>query len=116
MGILDTLKWLWDPRTDRQKEYERWDNETPLQRRTQKLKVVTKDDFGKRTHGIEYSLEDWEAPGWVLSDGLVTNNHSSIFLTSGLLPEERAEFISIQFGIAPTRLSVSSLESRNWRR
>ena len=60
MGILDTLKWLWDPRTDEQKEYEQWDSETPLQKRTQKLRVIVKGENGKLTHRIEYSLEDWK--------------------------------------------------------
>lgn len=39
MKLIDTLKWLWDPRTEDQKKYE----EDPLQRHTQELKIYIKD-------------------------------------------------------------------------
>jgi len=39
MGLLDTLKWLWDPSTPRQKAYAAWDNATPLQTHTQYFTV-----------------------------------------------------------------------------
>jgi hypothetical protein len=38
MGLVDTLKWLWDPRTDEQKRYET----DPLRRYTQHLTVYIK--------------------------------------------------------------------------
>ena len=39
MGLLDTLKWLWDPRTPEQKAYDAWDKATPLQTHTQYFTV-----------------------------------------------------------------------------
>jgi hypothetical protein len=43
MGILDTLKWLWDPRDPDQKTYNAWDAVTPLQRHTQKAIIYIKN-------------------------------------------------------------------------
>jgi len=39
MGIVDSLKWLWDPRSEEQKRYD----EDPLQRHTQTLHIYIKD-------------------------------------------------------------------------
>ena len=39
MGIVDSLKWLWDPRSEEQKRYD----EDPLQRYTQTLHIYIKD-------------------------------------------------------------------------
>ena len=39
MGLLDTLKWLWDPSTPEQKAYAAWDAATPLQTHTQHFTV-----------------------------------------------------------------------------
>ena len=39
MGIVDLLKWLWDPRSEEQKRYD----EDPLQRHTQTLHIYIKD-------------------------------------------------------------------------
>ena len=39
MGLLDTLKWLWDPSTPEQKAYAAWDKATPLQTHTQHFTV-----------------------------------------------------------------------------
>lgn len=43
MSFIEKLKWFWDPRTDEQKEYDKWDSETPLQKRIQDLNVYFKD-------------------------------------------------------------------------
>ena len=39
MGLISTLKWLYDPRTDEQKAYDEWNEKTPIQCRTQDLYV-----------------------------------------------------------------------------
>ena len=39
MKLIDTLKWLWDPRSEEQKRYD----EDPLQRYTQTLHIYIKD-------------------------------------------------------------------------
>lgn len=39
MGLLDTLKWMWDPRTDDEKAYAAWDAATPLKTYTQHFTV-----------------------------------------------------------------------------
>jgi hypothetical protein len=54
-SIKDTLKWLWDPRSDQAKKYQEWENKTPLKRRTQKLTVFIKD---KEPVGTVFSRKD----------------------------------------------------------
>lgn len=39
MQLIDTVKWLWDPRSEEQKRYD----EDPLQRHTQTLHIYIKD-------------------------------------------------------------------------
>lgn len=43
MKIIDTIKWLWDPRTEKEKAYDKWNRETPLQRREQKIAIYIKN-------------------------------------------------------------------------
>jgi hypothetical protein len=56
MSFVEKLKWFWDPRTDEDKQYAKWDQETPLQRRIQKLDVYIKNRETPFT--ISYSEED----------------------------------------------------------
>lgn len=41
--IMNTLKWLWDPRSDQEKAHEEWEKTAPMMRRTQKLTVHIKN-------------------------------------------------------------------------
>lgn len=59
MSFIETLKYLWDPRSDNKKAYDKWDQETPLQRRTQKLNVYIKNQETPIT--ITYSQKDQES-------------------------------------------------------
>jgi hypothetical protein len=59
MKLIEKLKWLWDPRTDKQKAYAEWDRSAPLMRRTQQIEVHIIDLFGPLT--TSYSVEDWES-------------------------------------------------------
>ena len=43
MGIVNTLKWLWDTRTEDERAYSKWSKQAPLQRRTQQIFVYIKD-------------------------------------------------------------------------
>lgn len=43
MRIMEKLKRVWDPHTDEDKAYQKWDRKTPRQRREQKLAVHIKD-------------------------------------------------------------------------
>lgn len=43
MGLIATLKWLWDTRSDEEKAYDVWDKITPLHRKTQTMKIFIKD-------------------------------------------------------------------------
>ncbi len=58
MGLVDTLKWLWDPRTDEQKRYET----DPLRRYTQYLKVYIKGIDAPFERCIEF--EDTKYGDW----------------------------------------------------
>lgn len=58
MKIIDTIKWLWDPRTEKQKAYEEWDRKTPLQRRTQELHVFIRGEVDE-PFVVEYMAKDW---------------------------------------------------------
>jgi len=57
MKLFEKLQWFWDPRSDNEKAYAKWDSETPLQRRTQKLNVHIKSS--STPIAISYSREDW---------------------------------------------------------
>lgn len=59
MSFIEKLKWFWDPRSDSEKAYAKWDQETPLQRRTQKLSVYIKNSETPIT--VTYSQKDWES-------------------------------------------------------
>lgn len=50
MGIVDTLKWLWDPRTEEQVKYET----DPLQRHTQTLHIYIKDMLEPFVRVLDY--------------------------------------------------------------
>jgi hypothetical protein len=50
MGLVDTLKWLWDPRTNEQKRYET----NPLQRHSQELKIYIKGNETPFERVIEF--------------------------------------------------------------
>lgn len=60
MGIIDTLKWLWDPRTDEQKRYET----DPLRRYTQEVQVYIKGIETPFDRIIEF--EDTEYGDWLM--------------------------------------------------
>lgn len=58
MKIIEKLLWIYDPRTDEKKAYEKWDKTTPLQKRTQKLLVHVKDAHAPLVYN--YVKEDWK--------------------------------------------------------
>lgn len=62
MGIVSTLKWLWDPRTEDEKSYSKWSEQAPLQRRTQELVIYIRD----RTEPFrcDYTQEDFRTSDW----------------------------------------------------
>ena len=64
MGIVSMLKWFWDPRTDEQKAYDKWDQETPLQRRTQRLRIYIQGEVEPIL--TDYVREDWEWAGDIM--------------------------------------------------
>jgi hypothetical protein len=71
MGIIDTLKWLWDPRSEDEKRYKT----DPLRKHSQKLKVYLRDTeqpleitftrsdfqtgFGPLRYDIDYEVNRW---------------------------------------------------------
>lgn len=58
MGVIDSLKWLWDPRTEEQKRYET----DPLRRYTQHLTVYIKDieePFKRYIEFEDHNFGDW---------------------------------------------------------
>ena len=59
MGIVSTLKWLWDPRTDEQKSYET----DPLCRYTQEVRVFINGIEEPFVRILEY--EDMEFGDWI---------------------------------------------------
>lgn len=62
MKMLETLKWLWDPRSDEQKAYAKWEQETPLQRRTQELVIYIRDR--EEPFRCDYKQEDFQSGDW----------------------------------------------------
>ena len=60
MGLTDTLKWLWDPRTEEQKRYET----DPLRRYTQTLYVYIKGIDTPFERVIDF--EDIEVGDWYM--------------------------------------------------
>ncbi len=59
MGLVDTLKWLWDPTTEKQKRYET----DPLRRYTQTLTIYIKGidtPFERVLEFEDVSVGDWE--------------------------------------------------------
>lgn len=70
MGIIDTLKWLWDPRTEEQKRYET----DPFRRYTQEVRVFIVGIEKPFERVLEY--QDCELNGWIFRvdfDGKVRN-------------------------------------------
>lgn len=61
MSFIKKLKWFWDPRTDEDRAYAKWNQETPLQRRTQTLDVYIKNRETPIT--VTYSQEDIQTGG-----------------------------------------------------
>lgn len=59
MGIVSTLKWLWDPRTEEEKSYEA----DPLRRYTQEVHVFINGIEEPFVKTLEY--EDREFGGWI---------------------------------------------------
>ena len=58
MGLIDTLKWLWDPRSEEQKRYET----DPLRRYTQHLTVYVKsieEPFKRYLEFEDRKFGDW---------------------------------------------------------
>lgn len=70
MSFIEKLKWLWDPRTEDDKAYAKWNAETPLQCRTQRLRVYIQGEAEPIL--TDYVQEDWEQEGytmrWATSD------------------------------------------------
>lgn len=54
MSIVDTLKWMWDPRDKDEKEYDSWDTATPLKRHTQIMNVYIKNIEQPFNRMLEY--------------------------------------------------------------
>lgn len=59
MSFIEKLKWFWDPRTDEEKAYAKWNQETPLRCRTQQLTVYIKNIETPAT--VLYSRKDWQS-------------------------------------------------------
>lgn len=60
MGLVDTLKWLWDPRTEEQVKYET----DPLRRYTQTLTIYIKGIETPFERVVEF--EDTEFGDWLM--------------------------------------------------
>lgn len=54
MRILDTLKWLWDPRDAGEKAYDAWNTKTPLQRHMQTVFIYIKGQDTPFKRGLVY--------------------------------------------------------------
>ena len=77
MKLLDTLKWLWDPRTEEQKRYET----DPLCRYTQNFRIYIKDvpdpfvrvldyeDTRYGSFGVFRVDLDWNVQEWLSNRG-----------------------------------------------
>ena len=63
MGLIDTLKWLWDPREPEQKAYDAWDAVTPLQRHTQHLQIYIKGQAEPFARILEYQDKNYGSLG-----------------------------------------------------
>jgi hypothetical protein len=61
MGIVSTLKWLWDPRTEEQKRYET----DPLRRYTQQFMIYIKDIETVFEKNIVFEDQDFGSD-WIL--------------------------------------------------
>lgn len=62
MGIVSTLKWLWDPRLEDEKAYSKWSGQAPLQRRTQELFIYVRDrsePFCCEFEKTDFRTSDW---------------------------------------------------------
>lgn len=59
MSFIDTLKWMWDPRTEDEKRYET----DPLRRYTQNFRIYIKGV--EQSIDCSISLKDVEINGWV---------------------------------------------------
>lgn len=57
MGIVEKLLWIWNPQTQEQKDYAKWDKSAPHQQRTQKLLVYIKDIDDPLVY--DYVVKDW---------------------------------------------------------
>jgi hypothetical protein len=59
MGLIDTLKWLWDPRTEEEKRYET----DPLRQYTQKFLIYIKGIDEPFARNLIFT--DVDADGWM---------------------------------------------------
>jgi hypothetical protein len=64
MSLIEKLKNFWDPRTDKEKAYDEWDRVTPMQKRTQTLRVYVRDRQEPFT--VKYTLKDWRWSGEIM--------------------------------------------------
>lgn len=60
MALFDTLKWLWDPRTEEQKRYQT----DPLRRYTQDLRIYIKGI--EKPFEVTLRFEDEEYGDWMM--------------------------------------------------
>jgi hypothetical protein len=64
MGLIDTLKWLWDPTTEEQRQYRAWNAQTPLQRHIQHIRIYIKGiDVPFK---VTLKFEDKELGDWLM--------------------------------------------------
>jgi hypothetical protein len=66
MKLIETLKWMWDPRTDEEKAYAEWDRATPLQKRTVTLLIYIDGIDTPFEH--ECAFRDFEFMGEIYRD------------------------------------------------
>ena len=56
--MFDKLKWLWDPRSDVKKAFDKWDEETPLKTHTLTISVTFLDK--REPHTVSFDVSDFE--------------------------------------------------------
>lgn len=57
MSFIEKLKWLWDTRTDEEKDYDDWNHHAPLMTRSQQLNVYIKNEKSPRV--ITFKRKDF---------------------------------------------------------
>jgi hypothetical protein len=64
MSLIEKLKNFLDTRDDKEKAYDEWDRVTPMQKRTQMLRVYVRDREEPFT--VKYTLKDWYWSGEIM--------------------------------------------------